>query len=79
VNKKNTIRLTESELKKVITESVKKILQENLNTSSYDNLNEREYVISLMEDGMDKKEAIKTVCKDRKLKKDVVYKQVLDL
>ena len=27
----------------------------------------------------DKKDAIKTVCKDRKLKKDVVYKQVLDL
>ena len=31
------------------------------------------------EAGMDKKDAIKTVCKDRKLKKDVVYKQVLDL
>ena len=28
---------------------------------------------------MDKKDDIKTVCKDRKLKKDVVYKQVLDL
>ena len=42
-------------------------------------LHEREYVITLMENGMDKKDAIKTVCKDRKLKKDVVYKQVLDL
>ena len=40
---------------------------------------EREYVVALMEDGMDKKDAIKVVCKDRKLKKDVVYKQVLDL
>ena len=29
--------------------------------------------------GLSKKDAIKTVCKDRKLKKDVVYKQVLDL
>ena len=29
MNRKNTIRLTESELKKVITESVKKILKEN--------------------------------------------------
>jgi len=47
--------------------------------NSYDDLNEREYVISLMQNGMDKKDAIKTVCKDRKLKKDVVYKQVLDI
>ena len=35
--------------------------------------------IALIENGMDKKDAIKTVCKDRKLKKDVVYKQVLDI
>lgn len=47
--------------------------------NSYEDLTEREYVITLMEKGMDKKDAIKTVCKDRKLKKDVVYKQVLDL
>ena len=47
--------------------------------NSYDDLNEREYVLALMESGMDKKDAIKTVCKDRKLKKDVVYKKVLDL
>jgi len=47
--------------------------------NSYDDLNEREYVISLMQNGMDKKDAIKTVCKDRKLKKDIVYKQVLDI
>ena len=53
---------------------MKKLVQ-----NSYDDLNEREYVIALMENGMDKKDAIKTVCKDRKLKKDVVYKQVLDI
>ena len=47
--------------------------------NSYEDLTEREYVITLMENGMDKKDAIKKVCKDRKLKKDVVYKQVLDL
>ena len=47
--------------------------------NSYEDLTEREYVITLMENGMDKKDANKTVCKDRKLKKDVVYKQVLDL
>ena len=47
--------------------------------NSYEDLTEREYVITLMENGMNKKDAIKTVCKDRKLKKDVVYKQVLDL
>ncbi|MGL5348323.1 MAG: 16S rRNA (cytidine(1402)-2'-O)-methyltransferase [Peptostreptococcaceae bacterium] len=47
--------------------------------NSYDDLNEREYVLTLIENGMNKKDAIKAVCKDRKLKKDVVYKQVLDL
>ena len=47
--------------------------------NNYDSLTEREYVIELINDGLSKKEAIKTVCKDRKLKKDVVYKQVLDL
>ena len=47
--------------------------------NSYEDLNEREYVVALMENGMDKKDAIKIVCKDRKLKKDIVYKQVLDL
>ena len=47
--------------------------------NNYDDLTEREYVIELMNSGVSKKDAIKTVCKDRKLKKDVVYKQVLDL
>ena len=47
--------------------------------NNYEDLSEREYVITLIEEGLSKKDAIKTVCKDRKLKKDVVYKQVLDL
>lgn len=47
--------------------------------NDYSNLNEREYVEALLEDGMTKKDAIKVVCKERKLKKDFVYKQVLDL
>lgn len=47
--------------------------------NTYDGLNEREYVLKLMESGMNKKDAIKAVCKDRKLKKDIVYKQVLDI
>ncbi len=47
--------------------------------NSYDDLNEREYVLKLIEEGMTKKDAIKAVCKDRKLKKDVVYNQVLDI
>ncbi|WP_343118193.1 16S rRNA (cytidine(1402)-2'-O)-methyltransferase, partial [Romboutsia sp. MSSM.1001216sp_RTP31141st1_F12_RTP31141_220114] len=42
--------------------------------NSYDDLNEREYVIALLEEGKNKKEAIKIVCKDRKLQKDIVYK-----
>lgn len=48
-------------------------------TNSYDHLTEREFVIHLLEEGMTKKDAIKKVCKDRKLTKDIVYKQVLDL
>lgn len=52
---------------------------EKQSKNNYDNLTEREYVIELMNSGISKKDAIKTVCKDRKLKKDVVYKQVLDL
>lgn len=47
--------------------------------NDYSNLSEREYVESLLEGGMSKKDAIKVVSKERKLKKDVVYKQVLDL
>lgn len=52
---------------------------EKTQQNDYDSLTEREYVIELMNNGLDKKGAIKAVCKDRKLKKDVVYKQVLDL
>lgn len=48
-------------------------------SNDYSNLSEREYVEVLLEDGMTKKDAIKVVCKERKLKKDIVYKQVLDL
>ena len=47
--------------------------------NTYDDLNDREYVLKLIEEGMTKKDAIKAVCKDRKLKKEVVYKQVLDI
>lgn len=49
------------------------------NQDSYENLDERAYVIKLMEEGLSKKDAIKRVAKDRKLKKDLVYKEVLDL
>lgn len=52
---------------------------EKTSTNDYSNLSEREYVEMLLNDGMSKKDAIKVVCKERKLKKDVVYKQVLDL
>ena len=47
--------------------------------NDYSELSEREYVETLLKDGMSKKDAIKLVCKERKLKKDTVYKQVLDL
>ena len=47
--------------------------------NDHSNLNEREYVEVPLSEGMSKKDAIKVVCKERKLKKDFVYKQVLDL
>ena len=47
--------------------------------NDHSNLNERENVEVLLSEGMSKKDAIKVVCKERKLKKDFVYKQVLDL
>ena len=37
MNKKNTIRLTESDLKKVISESVKNVLKEQLDGNATDN------------------------------------------
>lgn len=45
----------------------------------YEHMDEREYVISLIESGMSKKDAIKKVSKTRGLKKDLVYKKVLDI
>lgn len=47
--------------------------------NSYDELDEREYVVKLIEEGMNKKDAIKKVCKERKLSKNEVYQQVLDI
>lgn len=47
--------------------------------NEYDLLNEREYVLKLIDEGVSKKEAIKIVARERKLKKDIVYKQVLDI
>jgi hypothetical protein len=43
-SKKNTIRLTESELKKVISESVKKVLKEYDETNSYDEVDDDDYI-----------------------------------
>ena len=46
MNKKNTIRLTESDLKRVITESVKKVLKEFNISSLYSHRREPEYYIT---------------------------------
>lgn len=59
----------------IVEGSNEKKPQEN----SYDDLTEKEYVIELMNQGMSKKDAIKKVSKERGLKKDIVYKQVMDL
>ncbi len=53
--------------------------EENIKEDEYESLNERDYVIKLIENGENKKEAIKIVAKNRGLKRDVVYKQVLDI
>ena len=52
---------------------------EKSQSNDYSDLDERQYVEALLQEGMSKKDAIKVVCKERKLKKDIVYKQVLDL
>ena len=44
MNKKNTIRLTESDLKRVITESVKKVLKEFNISSLYSHRREPEFI-----------------------------------
>lgn len=51
--------------------------EEGLN--EYEDLSDRDYVIKLIENNITKKDAIKTVAKERGLRKDDVYKQVLDL
>lgn len=60
----------------LIVEGNKNVEEEK---NSYEHLNEREYVELLLKEGMSKKDAIKTVARERSLKKDIVYKQVLDL
>jgi hypothetical protein len=48
MNKKNTIRLTESELKRIITETVKKVLSENeeiIDEGLFDNIRDTYYDI----------------------------------
>ncbi|SHK09781.1 16S rRNA (cytidine(1402)-2'-O)-methyltransferase [Tepidibacter formicigenes] len=44
-----------------------------------DDLDIREYVIKLIDEGMSKKDAIKYVAKERKLHKNEVYQEVLDI
>lgn len=60
----------------LILEGCKEVFTEE---DKYEGLDDREYVIALIEEGLSKKDAIKTVSKARGLKKDVVYQQVLDL
>ncbi|WAW15021.1 16S rRNA (cytidine(1402)-2'-O)-methyltransferase [Peptostreptococcus equinus] len=52
-------------------------IDEDLN--NYSELSDRDYVIKLIEQGQSKKDAIKMVSRERKVKKDIIYKQVLDL
>jgi|SRR3712207_2399106 len=47
--------------------------------NKYNDFSERDYVVALIETGLSKKEAIKTVARERGMRKDQVYKQVLDL
>ncbi|SHH50749.1 16S rRNA (cytidine(1402)-2'-O)-methyltransferase [Tepidibacter thalassicus] len=48
-------------------------------TNNNEDLSLREYVIKLVDEGMSKKEAIKYVAKERKLRKNEVYQEVLDI
>lgn len=44
-----------------------------------ENLSIREYVIKLIDEGMNKKDAMKVVAKEKKIHKNEVYKEVLDI
>ena len=72
-------RFNEKEVKGEFVLIVDGFKGEKTLANDHSNLNEREYVEVLLSEGMSKKDAIKVVCKERKLKKDFVYKQVLDL
>ena len=39
----------------------------------------KEHVLTLMQSGMDKKEAVKTAARQRGVSKDVIYKECLEL
>lgn len=55
------------------------VCDEDSSQEDYSHLSDREYVMELMKVGITKKDAIKKVSKERGLKKDIVYKQVMDL
>ncbi len=52
---------------------------EEVKVDENEDLTLRAYVTKLLEEGMNKKEAIKQVAKERKIHKNEVYKEVLDL
>lgn len=49
------------------------------NKEKWENLNIREHILSVMESGVSKKEAIKYVAKERGLSKNEVYKYAIDI
>lgn len=71
--------LNERDIKGEFVIIVEGFIGEVESVSQYDDLSERDYVMKLIEEGISKKDAIKIVCKERKLSKNDVYQQVLDV
>ena len=56
-----------------------KVIIDKENKEKWENLNIREHILSVMESGVTKKEAIKYVAKERGLSKNEVYKYAIDI
>ncbi len=63
----------------VVLEGVSKDLVETEAEEEWNELSIKEHLIKCIDDGMNKKEAIKTVSKQRKIHKNMVYQEALDL
>ena len=63
----------------VVLEGVSKSIVETENQEEWNDLSIKEHLAKCINEGLDKKQAIKEVSKQRKLHKNIVYQEALDL